>query len=239
MEQWRVGELAKRTGLSVRTLHHYESLGLLMPVSRTEAGHRLYGMADLLRLQQIRSLQQLGFALAQIRNLLLQPDISLLRVVQVHRHRLEQQVQHQQQLVARLGVLERQLSHAETPSTQELFTLLETMQMFQKYYTTAQLDELQTRANQLGEDRIREVEGIWPNLIAQVRQAMTDGLDPSSEPVQALAQQWMGLVQEMTGGNPAIQQSIVNAYQGEPTMAQNYGLDSEIFAYIGKAMKRS
>jgi hypothetical protein len=60
---WKVGELAKRTGLSVRTLHHYEEIGLLSPSSRTEAGHRLYATDDIVRLQQIKSLCHMAFFL--------------------------------------------------------------------------------------------------------------------------------------------------------------------------------
>ncbi len=50
----RVGALAKRISLSVRTLHYYDEIGLLSPPGRTEAGHRLYSAGDLTRLQQIR-----------------------------------------------------------------------------------------------------------------------------------------------------------------------------------------
>src|SRR4051812_41180548 len=70
---WRVGELAKATGLTVRTLHHYDDLGLLQPSGHTEAGHRLYMKADLERLQQILGLRSLGFALDQIGAALAQP----------------------------------------------------------------------------------------------------------------------------------------------------------------------
>ena len=64
---WRVGELARRTGLSVRTLHYYDEIGLLLPSRRTDGGHRLYTAGDVLRLQRIRSLQHLGFTLREIR----------------------------------------------------------------------------------------------------------------------------------------------------------------------------
>jgi DNA-binding transcriptional MerR regulator len=237
MEQWRVGEVAKRTGISVRTLHHYESIGLLIPKARTEAGHRLYSAEDLVRLQQIRSLQQLGFGLGKIREALLRLNFSPLQVVRLHRERLAQQIQHQQRLVMRLQSVEQALAHAETPSVEELFYTLEAMNMFEKYYTPEQLQALQARATEIGEDRIAEVTAIWPTLIAQVRQAMQDGLDPTSEPVQALAQQWMSLVREMSGGNPVVEQTITQVYREEPGVAQRYDLDPAIFAYIGQAMK--
>ena len=65
MRPLKVSELARRAGVSVRTLHYYEEVGLIAP-ARTESGHRRYGRAAIERLQQIRSLQQLGFSLSQI-----------------------------------------------------------------------------------------------------------------------------------------------------------------------------
>jgi DNA-binding transcriptional MerR regulator len=55
----KVGELAKQTGISVRTLHYYDEIGLLSPSGRTESDYRLYAEADIVRLQQIMSLRQL------------------------------------------------------------------------------------------------------------------------------------------------------------------------------------
>jgi DNA-binding transcriptional MerR regulator len=69
-EALKVGELAKRTGLTVRTLHHYDEIGLLKPSLHTEAGYRLYTRGDVARLQQVLSLRQLGFALEEIRDCL-------------------------------------------------------------------------------------------------------------------------------------------------------------------------
>lgn len=62
-----VKEVAELSGVSVRTLHHYDAIGLLGPAGRTEAGYRLYGDAELARLQQILLLRELGFSLADIR----------------------------------------------------------------------------------------------------------------------------------------------------------------------------
>ncbi|MDR3269995.1 MAG: MerR family transcriptional regulator [Peptococcaceae bacterium] len=66
----RIGELAHRTGVSVRTLHHYHHLGLLVPSVFSEAEHRFYTKDDVLRLQQILALKHLGFSLEKIKELL-------------------------------------------------------------------------------------------------------------------------------------------------------------------------
>jgi DNA-binding transcriptional MerR regulator len=67
---WRIGELARETGLTVRTLHHYDQLGLLSPPSRTEGGHRCYTSSDVRRLHRIVALRSLGISLEEIGTLL-------------------------------------------------------------------------------------------------------------------------------------------------------------------------
>jgi DNA-binding transcriptional MerR regulator len=61
---WRVGRLADATGVTVRTLHHDEAVGLLVPSGRSEAGHRLYADADVRRLYAIMALRELGMPLS-------------------------------------------------------------------------------------------------------------------------------------------------------------------------------
>ena len=101
-EALKVGELARRTGLTVRTLHHYDEIGLLQPSLHTEAGHRLYTAADVARLQQVLSLRQLGFGLEEIRACLDRPGFSPLEVIRQHVARLREQIECQRELGARL-----------------------------------------------------------------------------------------------------------------------------------------
>lgn len=65
-----IGELAERTGLSLRTIRHYDEIGLLKPSGRTEGGFRLYTQPDLERLLLIRRMKPLGFALEEMTDLL-------------------------------------------------------------------------------------------------------------------------------------------------------------------------
>jgi hypothetical protein len=62
----KIGDLAKRTGLTIRALHHYDSIKLLTPSARSDAGYRLYNQADIARLHQILALRQFGLSLADI-----------------------------------------------------------------------------------------------------------------------------------------------------------------------------
>src|SRR5437879_10892711 len=92
-EALKVGELARRTGLTVRTLHHYDEIGLLRPSLHTEAGHRLYTAGDVARLQQVMSLRRLGFSLEDVRGCLDRPGFSPVEVIGMHVSRLREQVQ--------------------------------------------------------------------------------------------------------------------------------------------------
>jgi DNA-binding transcriptional MerR regulator len=80
----KVGVLARQTGISVRALHYYDEIELLSPSRRTDAGHRLYTAGDIVRLQQIRSLQQLGLSLEEIRACLMCGELSARQVIEQH-----------------------------------------------------------------------------------------------------------------------------------------------------------
>lgn len=75
MTQWiGIGEMARRAGVSVRTLRHYDAIGLLAPSETTQAGYRLYDEKSLARLEQILYFRELGFALEEIAAMVNRPD---------------------------------------------------------------------------------------------------------------------------------------------------------------------
>src|SRR5579871_1840897 len=104
-EALKVGELARRTGLTVRTLHHYDDIGLLKPSLHTEAGHRLYTAGDIARLQQVISLRQLGFSLEEVGDCLNRSDFSPSKVIGLHLARLREQIHWQRKLCERLEAI--------------------------------------------------------------------------------------------------------------------------------------
>jgi MerR family transcriptional regulator, thiopeptide resistance regulator len=239
MRLWKVGELAKQTGLTVRALHHYDEIGLLSPSRRSASGYRLYDGDDIARLLQILSLRQLGFSLEEIRDSLAKPDLSLQRVLELHISRLREGIELQRKLCSRLETVAERLRSSETVSVEELLETMEVMNMFEKYYIQEQLQQLEERKKTVGEDRIREVQEEWPRLIAEVRAEMEKGTDPANETVQQLARRWTGLIREFTGGDPGIQQSLSRMYREESSMQQRTGIDAAISDYIGRAIAAS
>jgi len=83
-----VGEVAKLAHVSVRTLHHYDSIGLLVPSERSESGYRLYGEADLEKLQQVLFFRELGFGLDQITRIIRDPTFDRREALEMQRRML-------------------------------------------------------------------------------------------------------------------------------------------------------
>jgi MerR family transcriptional regulator, thiopeptide resistance regulator len=240
VEALKVGELAKRTGLTVRTLHHYDEIALLRPSLHTESGHRLYTMGDLARLQQIVSLRQLGFSLDQVRDCLKRPDFSPLEVIVMHAARLREQVELQQRLCERLEAIAAHLRKAGDVSADDFLKTIEGMTMIESYYTPEQMEYLNKRRDQVGDDRIQQVQKEWPELIAQVRAEMQKGTAPTDPAVLELARRWTGLINEFTGGNQGIERSVGRLWkeQGDNLIAR-YGAEydsRDVFEYIGQAI---
>ena len=86
---YRVADVARQSGVSIRALHHYDAIGLLVPTGRTEAGYRLYTDTDLLRLQQILIGRELGFSLDEIKRSLTDPRFDHRQALLEQRERLE------------------------------------------------------------------------------------------------------------------------------------------------------
>lgn len=82
--QYTIKKLAAMAGVSVRTLHHYDAIGLVGPATRSASGYRLYGEAELLRLQQVLFYRELDMGLAEIRRLLDRPDFDLRAALEEH-----------------------------------------------------------------------------------------------------------------------------------------------------------
>jgi MerR family transcriptional regulator, thiopeptide resistance regulator len=232
----KVGDLAKQTGVSVRTLHYYDEIGLLSPSHRTEAGYRLYGREDIIRLQQIVSLRQIGFSLEEIRKCLEQHSFSFDRVLQLHTARLREQIELSQKLLNRLEAIAQAVSSMQTVSVEAVIQTIEAMNMLEKYYTPEQLESLRQRQEMLGEEQIRQVQADWQNLFEQVRAEMAKGTDPTTEPVKALARRSIELIQAFTGGDPGIEQSLNRMYQQEqPEVVSQGVVDAAMMEYLGRA----
>jgi DNA-binding transcriptional MerR regulator/uncharacterized glyoxalase superfamily protein PhnB len=124
---WRIGQLAELTGVTVRTLRHYDQTGLLRPAGQTTGGHRLYDQDNVLRLYRILALRRLRFSLAEIRSLLDDPRWDLVSMVARHAEETDRGLSAATRLSAQLRTLSGQLARAGDVSPETLFVVMEEM----------------------------------------------------------------------------------------------------------------
>jgi DNA-binding transcriptional MerR regulator len=184
MHTFTVGELARRTAVTVRTLHHYESLGLLVPSARTEAGHRRYGAPDVVRLRRIVTLKGLGVPLREIAGLLDAAPGGLLDALRAQRAVLVERRAELDEAIERIDALERNvrtgngaLSRGDLESLMETIAMEKQQQWSRRYLTEVRgMSEADADA-QMASTPPEHREG-----------AIASGVAPQSDAGRALAQ---------------------------------------------------
>lgn len=218
-------EFAKRAGVTVRTLHHYDRLGLLRPMSYTEAGYRLYSEKSFVRLQQIVTLKFIGFSLKEIKEILNRDSYDLADSLRVQKEILKAKRQQLDSAVKAIEKAERVLSSGEETGWEafakivEVINMQENMDWVKKYYTKEQLEELASRWNP---EVQKKAEEDWNNLFKDIKEAKAQGEDPASDKSQSFVKRWDDLIEQFTGSNEGIRQSLTNLYSDQANWEGNF-----------------
>ena len=118
---YTVGEVAKTAHLSVRTLHHYDQIGLLVPSARSDAGYRLYTDEDLRLLQQVLFFKELGFGLEEIRGIVTSPGYDQAEALRAQRQWLAEKQQQTGVMIAAVDRALQALTEGVTMDKDEMF----------------------------------------------------------------------------------------------------------------------
>ena len=124
---WRVGELARSTGLTVRTLHYYDEIGLVSPSLRSGGGHRVYTDSDVERLYRVCMLRRLGLPLAQITDALDAEPGTVSAILAAHLDEIDRRLETEQRLRGRLAHLLSQPAEGTSARGRDLLEVLEDM----------------------------------------------------------------------------------------------------------------
>ncbi len=236
---YQAREFAERTGTTVRTLHHYDRLGLLRPTNYTAAGYRLYGESDFARLQQIVALKFIGLSLKQIKELLNRSKLDLAATLRLQRAVIEEKRRQLEMVSRAIMRAERTLLTNNATDWEAFRKIIEeidmenNMEWAKKYYTDEQLAELKGRWSP---EIQAKAERDWAALIEEVKAAMNEGQDPAGETAQALAARWSALIEKFTGGNPGIMDNLKRVYADWPSdVKKPYSKDVGTFIYAAIA----
>jgi MerR family transcriptional regulator, thiopeptide resistance regulator len=201
MEGHTVRRLARLAGVSVRTLHHYDAIGLLKPGRRSPSGYRLYGQADLLRLQQILFYRELDLPLPEIARILDDPDFDPAESLRSHRKALEAKLGRLHRL---LRTLDETLAHY---SGGPMLTDAELYQGFppdrvesirkeaRERYGEEKVADSERRAQAMGRERWAQVQGEAEAINRDLAALLAAGSDPGAAEARAVVARhlaWIG-----------------------------------------------
>lgn len=226
----KVGDLARRTGLTVRTLHHYDEIGLLKPSGRSDAGYRLYSQADVQRLHGIQTMRQMGLALSDIGDLLVGDTMAPERIIGQQIRALDQQIAQATELRGRLTMLRDGLMAGAEPDMGNWLEALALMTTYGKYFSSAELKQIFTNWSL--------IEADWLVVKELVQSAMDRRLPPDAPEVQALAYRWMALMLHWMGGDMDLLERWGHMFRTEPTThGRNHAPPGEMIEYVEVAIK--
>lgn len=196
--RWRIGELADAAGLTVRTLHHYEQIGLLAPAVRTEGRQRLYDEDDVRRLYRIRALRDLGLSLADIGRMLDDDRAAFADVLRAHRARVDAEIE-------RLGSLRTLLDHACAHADRDVEPddVLATIEAMSRVVRRGEARRKKGNAS-------KDDEARWRELGDELRACMEAGETPSAPRPRAVARAALARIVEFAGGDRATVEALAH-----------------------------
>lgn len=245
MKLLSIGDVAKRSGITVRTLRHYEDMGLLNP-ARTESRQRVYAYRDITRLQHIQMLKRTGLTLAQIKTLVTGSNWRAEDILQMQRDLAADELE---KAKARLAMLEEALACAFAGEPADLSTLCNIIKMgehavseekwqkvWDKFYTPEEQERWKAAKMKLSEETVRDHEQKWPALLARTEALV--GTDPAAPEAQAIVKEWNALTQAIYDIDPVLTESASKLYDNMddwPEDGPEPPFSTEVWAFVKAA----
>jgi DNA-binding transcriptional MerR regulator len=226
----KIGELAKRIGLTIRALHHYEEIGLVQPSSRTASGYRLYNRDDVARLHRVQALRGLGLSLAETRDMLNGGGADLRQLIRQQMCAIDRQIADANDLRERLATLEEKLSSEKEPELDEWLNTLRLMATQRQYFSAEEIAIFQKRAAQ------NDFRQEWPKLVTAVRSLMENGIPATDIQAKNLAREWIDLCKTSMGDDPRFFAKLSNMHRTDFSAQAITGIDGELLDFILQAL---
>ncbi|MBH1935273.1 MerR family transcriptional regulator [Streptomyces sp. AV19] len=245
---WKVGPLAEASGLTVRTLHHWDTIGLLTPSRRTAGGHREYTEDDLARLYQVLALRELGLGLETI-GACLDAGVDPVRLVRDHLAEVESALTALDALRERLVCLDAELAGGSVSAA----TLLDALRAagrpgpeggraLRRHVDADGMRELADRAGALGPAAHYLLEVEWPELYRRAERLRAAGTPSADRAVRRLVDRMDELGALFTGGDAGISAGVRDAWREDPAAmsgdaAADAGEWRELAGYLDAARR--
>lgn len=242
---YTVKNLAKLSGVSVRTLHFYDEIGLLKPAYYGENNYRYYEEAQLLTLQQILFFRELGFQLGDIQRILSSPDFDKVSTLEAHRKILEKNLDHTRNLIRTVDKTIAHLRGNQTMKLEEIFEGFDAgkQKMYQDFLVDSGVSQdVINKCN----DKIKNwktddwvtVKREGDAIHRQLAAAINNHLDPSSPEVQDLIKRHYALTKKFWTPNRESYIGLSQLYCSHPDFVKFYAdIHPQLLEFLVAAMK--
>jgi DNA-binding transcriptional MerR regulator len=240
-DQYLIKEFALLTQTTVRTLHHYDQIGLLRPSGRRPNGYRVYTQADLLRLEQIIALRFLDLSLKEIQRILDSPALTLEKSFKVQAEIVAEEIRRLGGAGRALHQVLGQLEKGKKVDFNKVITIIKEIQMSEekkrnwaeKFFTPEEMKEFKEIGRGYTPDQMEAYQKKWAALIEEVKRSLD--IDPTSPAGQDLARRWRALFNEAYGGHPKLRKRIKEAYRSGAIPAEYQTISPEVWEFISRA----
>jgi DNA-binding transcriptional MerR regulator len=249
MKELTVKQLAAISGVTVRTLHHYDEIGLLHPASVGANGYRYYGRDELLRLQRILFHRELGVPLNAIAGLLELEGADQIAVLQAHRRKLEQERERFAQLISTIDQTIAGLKGKTHMANADLYKGFSAEKqagyeawLIERYGDPMREDiERSRKAYARMDDAEREQLGReYAEVEQALAEALRQGIDPASDAVDVLIRRHRAWVATMWGAPCPLERyaGLAEMYLAHPDFVARYeGIQQGFAEYLAGAMQ--
>ena len=201
-----VGEVAKKMGVTVRTLQYYDKKGLLSPSAESEGGRRLYTDKDLIRLHQIISLKSLGFSLDDIKERLisLETPADVANALTEQADDIRQKIEQLQASLSAIEQLKAEVLQMQTVNFKKYADIIVNLQMKNdSYYLIKRFDDdtLDHIRSQFDKESGLDFMDRFNRLSDEIVQLQKENVPPESEKCQQIVKEYWGLIMEFTNGD--------------------------------------
>jgi DNA-binding transcriptional MerR regulator len=210
-ERWSIGELARASGVTIRTLYYYDEIGLVPATERTASGHRRYTGDDVRRLYRVRALTQLGLSLDEVRAAVDRgaADLTTLRdLFDAQLADLAVRTRQLNDVRRRIQGLVAQLDGESAPTAEQFLGTLELTARMYGYLSEGQHDALARRRAELGDDRVDALRAEWFTVLEELHRHLGDGTPPGDPAVRDLAGRWDRISTAFRTGRPEVDTQV-------------------------------
>lgn len=243
---YTVKKLSELSGVTIRTLHFYEEIGLLKPAYHGSNGYRYYEEKELLQLQQILFFKELGFSLKQIQKVLGRDDFDQLSALYTHRKSLNREWEKIGLLLKTIDRTIKHLKGKKKMKDKEIFDgfnigLVTKAKGGESYFTAEAIvlnnlkdPNIEQRGENFQENIIKTAHAIFKDLVHCIER----GLDPASDEVQCIIKKHHIFAEQFHNASQEVYKAMAQLYQEHPVFRkQTDPFHPELATFMAEAMK--